>query len=54
MQSAIVAKPCAAKKSDEPCRDACPGYETRSSCPPLIVIAMFASQASDVRAGAAR
>lgn len=45
MQSIPTLRPCTAKKNNECCGGECPGYSTRSNCPPLIVIAMQAGQA---------
>jgi len=43
MQATVIQKTCTSHSGNEPCRGACPGYQTRATCPPLIVVAVLQS-----------
>jgi hypothetical protein len=47
MQAAIPHLTCTAMPGNEPCRGGCSGYKTRSTCPPLIVIAVLAAHQTE-------
>jgi len=40
MSTVSVQKPCAT--GNQPCVEFCPGYGSRTNCPPLIVLAVVA------------
>ena len=52
MQIANTQRACA--ETNKCCAGPCPGYGTRTDCPPLIVLAVLSVQPTEPNAGASR